>query len=248
MQTCLKVLVMVLLAVALAAGAALAGPCGSSDCLFPGLEEELIAWLPVPPEAMVLACSGGDCGNSPVIEGSGAKDKQKPGMQLACEVQPCRNHPDLEGSTPAAAGGNKNSQPGMMLACDGPNCPHHPDFEGATPAAAGGKGQQKPGIQLACDSQPCWHHPDHEGATPAAAGSKGQAQPGVQLACMGENCLYPGPQDERVAALTPAQRQLLLCIAEVCGLVHGLDATILSCDPGANCFAPVPEAEGSAVR
>jgi len=208
MKTCLRVLVLVLLAVLLAAGAALA--CTSGDCLFPGLEDEHIAWLPLPLEAMVLACEGG-CNNLPGIEGADKQGKQKPGMQLACS---------------------------------NPNC-NHPDLEGATPAAAGGKGKQTPGMQLACDRVPC-NSPGLEGSTPAAAGKQEKAKPGVQLACDNPSCLHPGPKDERLAAQT-LRRQILLCIAETCGLVHGLDATMLSC-PNANCFAPVPESEKSAVR
>ena len=179
MNTCLKVGVLVLVAVLLAAGAAQA--CESGDCLFPGLDPEQAAWLPLSPEALVLSC-GGDACLVPGGEGFDRKGQAKPGMQLACESQPCWNRPDLEGSTPPALGGKQKS---------------------------------KPGIQLACESEPCNNRPDLN--------------------------------DERLA-LQNLRRQLYVCIAETCGLTPGLADTMLSCEGGPNCFAPVNEAEQTTTR
>jgi hypothetical protein len=184
MNTCLKVGLLVLLAVLLVAAAA-------------------------------LACDGGNCGNTTGIEGSGAKDKQKPGIHLACD------------------GGQGCLTPGI---------------ENPAGPARGGKQKSKPGIQLACDTAPCPNRPDLEGATPPAAGGKQKSKPGMMLACLNTDCLSPGLQDERLAAQA-LRRKLLVCIAETCGLTPGLADIMLSCGGNNdNCFAPVPEAEGRAVR
>jgi hypothetical protein len=100
-------------------------------------------------------------------------------------------------------------------------------------------------MQLACDSRPC-NHPDLEGSTPAATGGKGKQKPGMQLACESPPCNSPDLKEQRMAAQA-LRRKLLLCIAETCGLTPALAEIMLSCG-GANCFAPVPESEKSAVR
>jgi hypothetical protein len=167
------------------------------------------------------------------------------GAAQACTSGDCL-FPGLDQPKGPAAGGKQKSKPGIQLACESEPCGNRPDLEGTPPPAAGGKQKSKPGIQLACDSYPCPNRPDLEGFTPPAAGGKQKSKPGIQLACLNPDCLSPGLQDERLAAQA-LRRKLLVCIAETCGLTPGLADIMLSCY-NENCFAPVPEAEGRAVR
>jgi hypothetical protein len=72
----------------------------------------------------------------------------------------------------------------------------------------------------------------------------------MQLACDSQPCNnFPGLNDERLAAKTgdAVQRLIMVCIAETCGLTPDLAAIMLTCG-GADCFAPVNQAEQTAVR
>jgi hypothetical protein len=136
MKTCLRVVVLLVLAVLLAAGAALA--CGNDGCLFPGCDQDLSAWLPAPADGMRLACEGSACGHSPGIEkpatpAAAGQKKPQPGMRLACLGSDCLT-PGLNDERLAAATqrlimvciaetcGLTPDLASIMLTCGNPNC------------------------------------------------------------------------------------------------------------------------------
>ena len=133
MKKCLNVICLVLVAVLLAAGAALA--CYIGDCLFPGCDQDLTAWLPAPADGMLLACQG-ECNNSPGIEKPAApaaagQKKPQPGMLLACDSHPCNNRPGLNDERLAAA-----TQRLIML-CIAETCGLTPDLSSILLTCAG---------------------------------------------------------------------------------------------------------------
>jgi hypothetical protein len=123
MKTCLNVVCLVLLAVLLAAGAALA--CGSQDCLFPGCDQDVSAWLPAPAAGMRLACVG-SCDNRPGIEkpatpAAAGQKKPQPGMRLACASADCLT-PGLNDERLAAATQR------LIMVCIAETCGLTPDL------------------------------------------------------------------------------------------------------------------------
>jgi hypothetical protein len=103
-------------------------------------------------------------------------------------------------------------------------------------------------MMLACESRPCNNGSDIEGQAGAIRTAQPQAQaaPGTQLACVTNDCNSPGLNNERRA--TAPKSPILVCIESVCELRRSLDATMLTCQGGANCFAPDNQAEQTATR
>jgi hypothetical protein len=123
MKTCLKVVCLVILAVLLAAGAALA--CDNPGCLFPGCDQDLSAWLPAPADGMRLACTGG-CNNSlgiekPAAPAAAGQKKPQPGMLLACGNPDCLS-PGLNDERLAAATQR------LIMVCIAETCGLTPDL------------------------------------------------------------------------------------------------------------------------
>jgi hypothetical protein len=124
MKTCLRVGLLLVLAVLLAAGAALA--CENPNCLFPGCDQDLSAWLPAPADGMRLACYGDGCPSFPGLDGpatlaAAGQKKPQPGMMLACDHDPC-NRPGLNDERLAAATQR------LIMVCIAETCGLTPDL------------------------------------------------------------------------------------------------------------------------